>query len=96
MDMFQQIMDKNLLGCLTKMLEDKIGSNNINCVKNDGCIFFFIGSSSILQIIPDSDAKFTYANSPLYQEEIREVIESFKRMISRDEKIEDIIKKESD
>jgi hypothetical protein len=96
MDMFQNIIDNNLLDLLTERLKSRIGNTDIYYKKMPSCIMFFIGGSSILQIIPDNDERLTYANHPEYQDEIREVIESFKTMINRSDKIDQIIKKESD
>lgn len=96
MDIFQKIIDNNLLDHLTELLKEKIGNETIEYKRLPGCIMFFIGGSNILQIIPDREEKLTYANSPIYQDEIAEVISSFKIMLNRNDKIEQVIKKESD
>lgn len=58
-------------------------------------IFFFIDGSSILQIIPDEELQYTYANSPSYQSEIQKAIQTVEMQFNRDSKIKQIIKKES-
>jgi hypothetical protein len=95
MDIFRKIIDNNLLDYLTEMLKAKIGNDNIEYKHMTGCIMFFIGGSTILQIIPDGDEKITYANSPVYHDQITEVIDSFRKMLNRNDKIELIMKKES-
>lgn len=96
MDIFQKIIENDLLDYLTEMLKSKIGNDKIEYRHMTGCIMFFIGGSTILQIIPNGDEKITYANSPVYHDQISEVIESFKKMLNRDDKIENIIKKRVD
>ena len=63
----------------------------------DTSIFFFIGGSSILQIMPDKELQYTYAHVPGYGEEVKKSIYRISLQINRDEKLEEIlgIKKES-
>jgi hypothetical protein len=96
MDLFQQVIDNNLLDELADMLRDRIGKEDITYKHLTGCVMFFIGGSSILQIIPDKEEKLTYANNPQYEREISEVVDLLKIRLNRNEKIDQIIKKESD
>jgi hypothetical protein len=68
---------------------------NVGFKKHDMSIFFFIDGSSILQIMPDKDLQYTYANVPSYESEIRESIEKIEIQYKREQKINQIIKKES-
>jgi hypothetical protein len=95
MDLFQQIINNNLLDELANMLKCRIGNENITYKNLPGCVMFFIGNSSILQIIPDNEEKLTYANNPQYEKEISDVISLLKLKLNREIKIEEIIKKES-
>lgn len=95
MDTFQKIIDNNLLDYLAEMLKSRIGTNDITYKHLTGCVMFSIGNSSILQIIPNKDERLTHANNPQYEKEIGEVMELFKTMLSREDKIDQIIKKES-
>jgi len=81
---------------LEELISKKINYNvNIDFKKHDLSIFFFIDGSSILQIMPDKDLQYTYANVPSYQDEIKKSISQFQIQYNRDTKIEQIIKKES-
>lgn len=95
MDLFQHIIDNNLLDELAGMLRVRIGKEDITYRHMTGCVMFFIGSSSILQIIPNKEEKLTYANNPQYEKEISEVVNLLKVRLTREEKIDSIIKKES-
>ena len=108
MDLFHKISeDENLLNFFCDLLEDLISSSNkiqrgynnykanIEFKKSDMSIFFFIDGSSILQIMPDKDLQYTYANVPSYQNEIRSAISFLETQFNRDRKINQIIKKES-
>ena len=63
--------------------------------KSDMSIFFFIDGSSILQIMPDKDLQYTYANSPSYEDDIQQAINIVEKQFNREERINQIIKKES-
>ena len=63
--------------------------------KSDMSIFFFIDGSSILQIMPDLDLQYTYANVPSYKSEIQQAINIVEKQFNREELINQIIKKES-
>jgi len=63
--------------------------------KSDMSIFFFIDGSSILQIMPDLDLQYTYANVPSYKSEIQQTINIVEKQFNREELINQIIKKES-
>lgn len=93
--MFQKLIDNYLIEELLEMLKEKIGSNDITYKRMSGCIMFFLDNGSILQIIPDNDERLTYANNPIYASKIEDVLNIFKLKLNRNEKIEDIIKKES-
>jgi len=108
MDLFHKLSeDENLLNFFCDLLEDLISSSNkiqrgynnykanIEFKKSDMSIFFFIDGSSILQIMPDKDLQYTYANVPSYQNEIRSAISFLETQFNRDERINQIIKKES-
>lgn len=66
---------------------------SIDFKKNENSIFFFIDGSSILQILPDKDLQYTYANVPSYQDEIKSAISIVEKQYWRDYKINQIIKK---
>jgi hypothetical protein len=68
---------------------------NVGFKKSDMSIFFFIDGSSILQIMPDKDLQYTYANVPSYESEIKESIGKVEKQYMREQKINQIIKKES-
>lgn len=108
MDLFHKLnKDENLLNFFCDLLEDLISNSNkiqrgyddykvnIEFKKSDMSIFFFIDGSSILQIMPDKDLQYTYANVPSYQNEIRSAISVLETQFNRDERINQIIKKES-
>lgn len=81
---------------LEEIISIKVGYNiNVGFKKNENNIFFFIDGSSILQVMPDKDLQYTYANSPSYQEEIKECVKRIEKQFNREEKINQIIKKES-
>jgi hypothetical protein len=100
-DLFQRLdKDDELIDFFCDILEDlistKAGHNVIvEYKRHDMSIFFFIDGSSILQIMPDKDLQYTYANVPSYESEIRESIEKIEIQYKREQKINQIIKKES-
>ena len=100
-DLFQRLdKDNELIDFFCDILEDlisnKVGhSVSVGFKKHDMSIFFFIDGSSILQIMPDKDLQYTYANVPSYESEIRESIEKIEIQYKREQKINQIIKKES-
>jgi hypothetical protein len=49
------------------------------------------GSSSILQIMPDKELKYTYANSAKFESEIKECIFLFNIIEIRNKKISEIL-----
>lgn len=68
-------------------------SIDISFSKSDSCIYFFMNeSSSILQIMPDKELKYTYANSAKFESEIKECIFLFNRIEIRNKKISEILK----
>jgi len=107
MDLFQKLNDDDcFLEFFCDLLENSISERKmypsgekrpvlINFKKNSDSIFFFIDGSAILQILPDKDLQYTYANVPSYQEEIKKTIDVVKKQYLRDKKINQIIKKES-
>ncbi len=76
------------------ILDNKGESVDINCSKSDTCIYFFMdNSSSLLQIMPDKELKYTYANSAKFQNEIQKCIDVFNLIEIRNNKITDILEK---
>ena len=100
-DLFQRLdKDNELIDFFCDVLEDlisnKVGHNvSVGFKKSDMSIFFFIDGSSILQIIPDRELQYTYANVPSYELEIKESINKLELQYRREQKINQIIKKES-
>jgi hypothetical protein len=100
-DLFQRLdKDDNFIDYFCDILEDSVSIKkgykvNVGFKKSDMSIFFFIDGSSILQIMPDKDLQYTYANVPSYESEIRESIERVEKQYIREQKINQIIKKES-
>jgi hypothetical protein len=92
--------DDDFIDYFCDILEDSVSIKkgykvNVGFKKSDMSIFFFIDGSSILQIMPDKDLQYTYANVPSYESEIRESIEKVEKQYMREQKINQIIKKES-
>ena len=92
--------DDDFINYFCDVLEDSVSIKkgykvNVGFKKSDMSIFFFIDGSSILQIMPDKDLQYTYANVPSYESEIRESIERVEKQYIREQKINQIIKKES-
>jgi hypothetical protein len=100
-DLFQRLNNDNeLIDFFCDILEDLISTKvgytvSIGYKRNDMSIFFFIDGSSILQIVPDRELQYTYANVPSYELEIKESINKLELQYRREEKINQIIKKES-
>jgi hypothetical protein len=81
---------------LEEIISPKVGYKvNVVFKKSDMSIFFFIDGSSILQMMPDKDLEYTYANSPSYESDIQKAIEIVEKQFNREERINKIIKKES-
>jgi hypothetical protein len=106
MDLFQKLnSDDEFLNFFCELLQSSISERvlwngkkrlvTIDFKKSNDSIFFFIDGSSILQIMPDKDLQYTYANVPSYQEEIRTSIKLVETQYNRNKKINQIIKKES-
>ena len=101
MDLFRKLNnDEYFIDYFCDTLEDLISLKrghrvDVNFQKHSASIFFFIDGSSILQIMPDKDLQYTYANIPSYQEEIYKTINIAEKQYLRDVRIEQIIKKES-
>jgi hypothetical protein len=101
MDLFHKLKnDEDFLEFFTSVLEGFISEKSNRSVVidhkvNDISIFFFIDGSSILQIIPDSQLQYTYANVPNWEPEIRKTLKSVEKQWNREVKIDKIIKKES-
>ena len=100
-DLFQKLdKDDDFINYFCDVLEESISFKsghhvNIEYKKSDMSIFFFIDGSSILQIVPDKELQYTYANIPSYELEIKESIEKVEKQYMREQKINQIIKKES-
>ena len=101
MDLYQSLIDDDdFLNYFCDLLEDNISEKtgykiNIGFKKHDMSIFFFIDGSSILQVMPDKDLQYTYANVPSYEDEIQKSIKTVEKQYKRNKRIEEIIKKES-
>jgi hypothetical protein len=101
MDLYKSLInDDEFLDYFCDVLEDNISEKakykvNIDFKKHDMSIFFFIDGSSILQVMPDKDLQYTYANVPSYEPEIQHSINIIEKQYKRDKVIDDIIKKES-
>ena len=101
MDLYMSLInDDEFLDYFCDVLEDNISEKakykvSIGFKKHDMSIFFFIDGSSILQVMPDKDLQYTYANVPSYEDEIQHSINIIEKQYKRDKTIEEIIKKES-
>ena len=101
MDLYHKLdNDDEFINFFCDVLEDVISPKkgykvNIAFKKHDMSIFFFIDGSSILQIVPDKDLQYTYANSPSYEDDIQVAINIVEKQFNREERINQIIKKES-
>jgi hypothetical protein len=101
MDLYHKLdNDDEFIDFFCDVLEDIISPKagykvNVVFKKNDMSIFFFIDGSSILQIMPDKDLEYTYANSPSYEDDIEKAIKIVEKQFNREERINQIIKKES-
>ncbi len=101
MDLFHKLnSNKDFLEYFCDVLEDMISQKKGHRVTIDyrtgnNSIFFFIDGSSILEIMPDKDLQYTYANIPSFQNEIQKTILIIEKQYVRDSKISQIIKKES-
>jgi hypothetical protein len=99
MDLFHKLNGSDdFMNFFCEVLEDIISSRRgqsvcINSTKNQNSIFFFIDGSSILQIMPDKDLQYTYANVPSFQDEIRTAISVVEKQYQRNYKINQLIKK---
>jgi len=101
MDLYKSLIDDEVfLDYFCDVLEDNVSIKagykvNVVFKKEDMSIFFFIDGSSILQIMPDKDLQYTYANVPSYEDEIQHSIDIVEKQYKREKRIEEIIKKES-
>jgi predicted Zn-dependent protease len=101
MDLYHKLdNDHNFINFFCDVLEDIISIKKgykvtIVFKKHDMSIFFFIDGSSILQVMPDKDLQYTYANSPSYEDDIQQAINIVEKQFNREERINQIIKKES-
>lgn len=105
MDLFNRLYnDADLIEDLCDIIENEISDAqwnglglssykpNVTYKISRESIFFFIESSAILQIIPDKELQYTYANVPGYGDEIKKSIDIITRQINRDDKIDIILK----
>ena len=101
MDLFRRLdTDDDFLDFFCDVLEEYIFCKRGERVQVEfrriqTSIFFFIDNSSILQIMPDLELKYTYANSPHYEDEIKQVIGTAELQWKREFLIDQLIKKES-
>jgi hypothetical protein len=70
----------------------------VHYTRTESCLYFFFENSSILQIMPDKEYQYTFANVPQFQSEINDTIKSISKKVNRNIKIDIILseKKESD
>jgi len=100
-DLYQKLSeDDEFINYFCDILEESISLKqgyrvSVGFKKSDMTIFFFIDGSAILQIMPDKDLQYTYANSPSYELEIKQSISKIEIQYTREQKINQIIKKES-
>jgi hypothetical protein len=101
MDLYHKLdSDDEFIDYFCDLLEEVISPKkgykvNISFKKSDMSIFFFIDGSSILQVMPDKDLQYTYAHVPSYEDEIQHSINIIEKQYKRDQRINEIIKKES-
>ena len=101
MDLYKSLInDDEFINYFCDVLEDSISEKtkykvSISFKKSDMSIFFFIDGSSILQVMPDKDLQYTYAHVPSYEDEIQMAINIIEKQYKRDQRIDEIIKKES-
>jgi hypothetical protein len=101
MDLYKSLInDDDFINYFCDVLEDNISEKtkykvNISFKKHDMSIFFFIDGSSILQVMPDKDLQYTYAHVPSYEDEIQHSINIIEKQYKRNQRIDEIIKKES-
>lgn len=101
MDLFRKLNNdddfiNNFCDILEELISDKVNYKvNVEFKKSDLSIFFFIDGSSILQVMPDKDLQYTYANVPSYEKEIRNAVNRIEKQYNREFIINYIIKKES-
>jgi hypothetical protein len=101
MDLYHKLNnDDEFINYFCDLLEGEISSKVgyeviIDFKKHDMSIFFFIDGSSILQVMPDKDLQYTYAHVPSYEKEIQSALKNIDLVYTRDQKISQIIKKES-
>jgi hypothetical protein len=101
MDLYHKLdNDDEFINFFCDVLEDVISPKkgckvNVYFKKHDMSIFFFIDGSSILNVMPDKDFEYTYANSPSYEDDVQMAINIIEKQFNREERINQIIKKES-
>lgn len=107
MDLFSKLSnDPHLIESFCDILEEYInvdivyrskGTLNVNITYriSPTSIFFFIGGSSILQIMPYEE-QYTYANVPGFGNEVKKSIDMICLQINRDDKIEKILSKKKE
>lgn len=94
--------DLDLLDEFCEILEDKISEKVgykplVHYTRMEKCLYFFFNNSSILQIMPDKEYQYTFANVPQFQNEISGTISTISKKVNRNIKIDIILnKKESD
>ena len=104
MDLFNKLSnDPELIERFCDILEESIlesrnkdGFIEITYRIGGTSIIFFLGGSSILQIMPDEEHKYTYANIPAFGDEIKKSIDRMCLQINRDDRIEDILSKKKE
>jgi len=75
----------NFCDILEDLISEKVSYRvNVGFKKSDLSIFFFIDGSSILQIMPDKDLQYTYANVPSYEKEIKKAVNCVEKQYNRE------------
>lgn len=104
MDMYNILNnDLDLLDEFCEILEGKMSEKVgyrplVHYTRTESCLYFFFDNSSILQIMPDKEYQYTFANVPQFQNEISDTISAISKKVNRNIKIDIILskKKESD
>lgn len=65
----------------------------VHCTRTESCLYFFFDNSSILQIMPDKEYQYTFANVPQFGNEISDTIRDISKKIGRNLKIDIILSK---
>lgn len=95
MDLYNELKkDKNII-LFISLLRGKI-KEEISFRKSSNSIFIFVSineksSKAILQIMPNKDIEYTYSNCPIYQEEIKDSLNRFTKILNRTKNINKLL-----